>query len=86
MKQIILIISVLTVLFISGCLAEMELTVPLKDGRTAHARYRRWGSQSLEGVKLTAPEGWELSIQKQKSDFTIGFDAGVASVKAGGGK
>ncbi len=80
------VILVLFALAVSGCLAELDIEYPLPDGRIVRTKYTRWGSQSLEGVTLAAPGGWRFGLEKQKSDFQLGFDAGVVSVQAGGGK
>ena len=71
---------------LAGCLAELDIEIPGEDGRSVKARYRRWGSQSMEGVTLTGPGGWSFGIEKQKSTFELGFELGAAKVTAGGGQ
>lgn len=88
MQRVILIISVLAVLFITGCLSEtvLQIEIPTADGRVIKATYRRRGHQSMEGVTLTGPDGWSFGMEKQKSLFEIGFELGQMKMTAGGGQ
>ncbi len=81
-----IVILVLFALGLTGCFSSVELSVPVADGRVVTAKYIRWGAQSLEGLSITGPGGWTFGLDKQKSEFELGFDAGVISAQAGGGK
>ena len=50
-------------------------------------KYTRFGPQELNGLLFTQDANGliTLSVDKQKSDMEIAFDAGVVSAQAGGG-
>ena len=83
--KILLLILVLVVMDILGGCSKATLSTTLKDGRLVSIEYVRWFNQTLDGFRLKAPDGWELSFDHQKSDIEIAYNLGAMSIGVGGG-
>jgi hypothetical protein len=83
MKKLIL--SLALCILLSGC-AKARLETVLEDGRPISIEYVRWFNQNIDGFKLTAPDGWELSFDHQESDIEVAFKLGALSVSTGDSK
>jgi hypothetical protein len=78
-----IVLLIIGAIVFSGC-ASVKVHKELPDGTYIGVDYVRWWNQSLEGLRIRTPEGYEIFLDKQKSDFEAGFNLGMMSVKMGG--
>lgn len=75
--MIVMIIYVLC----SGC-ANIKIEREMPDGSILRAEYTRWLNQSIEGLQIKTPEGYELSFDRQNSEVpTINLNLNGLEVK-----
>ena len=72
-------------IYFCGC-ANIKLSKTLPDGTIYKAQYSRFMWQSIDGFEAKTPDGWEVSFDKQKSDFELALELAGVKVGAGGKK
>jgi hypothetical protein len=81
----LVLIALFLLIYLGGC-ASVRVTKTLPDGTINEYEYIRWFDQTIEGLKIKTPEGYEVILEGQKSLTEMAFDLGVISGKAGGSK
>ena len=80
---LVVVALVICAILSAGC-ASVKVHKELPDGTYIGVDYTRWWNQSIEGLRIVTPEGYEIFLDKQKSDFEAGFNLGMMSVKVSG--
>ena len=79
----VIVLLIIGAIALSSC-ASVKVHKELPDGTYIGVDYTRWWNQSIEGLRIRTPEGYEIFLDKQKSDFEAGFNLGMMSVKVSG--
>jgi len=85
MRNLILVLLIVTVLGLAGC-ARVTATQILPDGTEILYEYVRWGNQGIDGFSLISPSGWTITFDRQLSEFEMAFKLGLMSAQLGGGQ